>query len=107
MSSTTKKTPIDNESQEYFDSLEHRAELNRGGFLYQAGTFIFPILGNIAEKSLALIGQEKYVEKAYLNTTISVEEFQDLKSQGKAVAPKSVVETIFTKNEFHFSETLN
>lgn len=76
--------------RECFDSLEHRAELNRDGFLYQAGTFIFPILGNIAEKSLALIGQEKYVEKAYLNTTISVEEFEELEKKGLAMAPKTV-----------------
>lgn len=78
--------------RECFDSLERRADANKEGFLYQFGTYIFPVLGKIAEGGLELIGHKDYMVDAYSKTTISVEEFKELEKQGLAIAPKTVKE---------------
>ena len=74
-----------------FDILEQKAETNKDGFLYWAGTYTFPILGKIAECYLDIVDAESLKLKAYANTTISVEEFNTLKKQGKAIAPHKVI----------------
>ena len=57
-------------------------------------TNVFPVLGKIAEESLELIGEEHFINAAYSNTTISVEEFNKLKKQGSAVTPKTVKDSV-------------
>ena len=73
-----------------FDFLELKADSNKEGFLYKAGTYVFPILGKIAEKSLRLIGEQKFIDLAYSDTTVSIEEFKRLEKKGLAIAPKIV-----------------
>ena len=75
-----------------FDYLEQKADSNKEGFLYNIGTHLFPILGKIAEKSLMFIGEQKYIDAAYLNSTISIEEYKRLEKDGQAIAPKVVKE---------------
>ena len=73
-----------------FDSLERIAEANKEGLLYRIGTYVFRVLGKIAEIYLDAVDSEELKTDAYINTTISVEEFEKLKKQGKAVAPHIV-----------------
>ena len=73
-----------------FDSLERIAEANKEGLLYRVGTNVFRVLGKIAEIYLDAVDSEELKTDAYINTTISVEEFEKLKKQGKAVAPHIV-----------------
>jgi hypothetical protein len=80
--------------RECFDFLERKADADKEGFLYNLGTNVFPVLGKIAEESLELIGEEHFINAAYSNTTISVEEFNKLKKQGSAVAPKTVKDSV-------------
>jgi len=80
--------------RECFDFLERKADADKEGFLYNLGTNVFPVLGKIAEEGLELIGEEHFINAAYSNTTISVEEFNKLKRQGSAVAPKTVKKSI-------------
>ena len=87
-----------------FDYFEQKADSNKEGFLYQAGTHVFPILGKIAEGSLKLIGEEKFIDKAYKNTTISIEEFKDLENKGLAIVPKVVKDMESPKLETSFMD---
>ena len=80
--------------RECFDFLERKADADKEGFLYTHGTNVFPVLGKIAEESLELIGEEHFINAAYSNTTISVEEFNKLKKQGSAVTPKTVKDSV-------------
>ncbi|MFC1845095.1 hypothetical protein ACFLZ5_09950 [Thermodesulfobacteriota bacterium] len=80
--------------RECFDFLERKADADKKGFLYNLGTNVFPVLGKIAEESLELIGEEHFINAAYSNTIISVEEFNKLKKQGSAVAPKTVKDSV-------------
>ena len=75
-----------------FDSLERKAEANKDGVLYWFGTRVFPILGKIGEIYLNVVDSEELMADAYLNTTISLEEFEKLKKQGKALSPHVVKE---------------
>jgi len=86
--------------RECFDYLEQKADSNREGFLYKIGTWLFPKLGYIAEESLKLLGKEKYIESAYSDTTISIDEFNELKKQGLAIAPKVVRDDEDSKQEY-------
>ncbi len=85
--------------RECFDLLEQKADSNKEGILYKIGTYVFPVLGKIAEGSLRLIGEEEYIEQAYNNTTISVEEFEKLEKKGLAIAPKTVKNIERSKQE--------
>ncbi|MFW9906642.1 MAG: hypothetical protein ACFFFH_20205 [Candidatus Thorarchaeota archaeon] len=76
-----------------FDSLERIAESNKEGLLYQIGTYLFPFLGKIAELYLDVVDSEELMNNAYSNTTISVEEFNKLHQQGKAISPHVVKES--------------
>jgi len=89
-----------------FDFLEIKADSNKDGFLYNAGTNVFPILGKIAEKSLELIGEEKYIDTAYSDTTISIEDYKILEKKGKAIAPKVVKEIEYEKQEIYLSNII-
>jgi hypothetical protein len=89
-----------------FDFFEQKADANKEGLLYNTGTYVFPLLGKIAEKSLELIGEEKFIDSAYLDTTISIEEFEKLKIQGQAIAPK-VVKEIYPPPKEYIIEELN
>ena len=89
-----------------FDFFEQKADANKEGLLYNTGTYVFPLLGKIAEKSLELIGEEKFIDSAYLDTTISTEEFEKLKIQGQAIAPK-VVKEIYPPPKGYIIEVLN
>jgi hypothetical protein len=80
--------------RECFDFLERKADADKEGFLYNLGTKLFPVLGKIAEESLELIGEEHFINEAYSNTTISVEEFNKLKKQGRAVTQKTVKDSV-------------
>ena len=82
--------------RECFDFLQRKAEADKEGFLYNLGTNVFPVLGKIAEESLELIGEEHFINAAYSNTTISVEEFNKLKKQGSSVASKTVKDSVPT-----------
>jgi hypothetical protein len=82
-----------------FDFLERKADSNKDGFLYNLGTHVFPILGKIAEKSLALIGEQKFIDEAYSDTTISIEEYKRLKKKGLAITPKIVKSDIDSYSE--------
>ena len=73
-----------------FDILEQKAESNKNGLLYRAGTYTFPVLGKIADCYLDIVGAEKLKTDAYADTTISIEEFKTLEQQGKAIAPHRV-----------------
>jgi hypothetical protein len=87
-----------------FDYLEQKADSNKEGFLYNLGTHVFPIFGKIAEISLALIGEQKYIEAAYSDTTISIEEYRRLEKEGLAIAPKVVKEMDNEKHEKRLSK---
>ena len=54
--------------------------------LSKIGTYIFPVLGKIAEFYLDMIGEQELVENAYSKTTISVKEFSKLQREGKAIS---------------------
>jgi len=73
-----------------FETLEKRAEANKGGLLYRIGTHIFPVLGKIAEYYLAAVDSKDLMTNAYSGTTISVSEFNNLHRQGLALAPHIV-----------------
>ena len=90
--------------RECFDFLERKADADKEGFLYNLGTKVFPILGKIAEECLELIGEEHFINAAYSNTTISVEEFNKLEKEGQAIAPKVVKEIEYEKQEMNLSE---
>jgi predicted outer membrane repeat protein len=85
--------------RECFDYLEQKADANKEGSLYNFGTHVFPVLGKIAEGCLRLLGQEDYMNDAYVSTTIGVEEFKKLKSEGRAIAPKIVKEVVNLEQE--------
>jgi hypothetical protein len=80
--------------RECFDYLEQKADANKEGSLYNFGTHVFPVLGKIAEGCLRLLGQEDYMNDAYVSTTIGVEEFKKLKKQGRAVTPNTVKDSV-------------
>jgi hypothetical protein len=73
-----------------FDSLEKKAESNKDGLLYKAGTCLFPVLGKIAEYYLDVVGSEELMMNAYSATTISVPQYNKLHQQGVAIAPHVV-----------------
>ena len=90
-----------------FDFLERKADSNKDGFLYKAGTYLFPILGRIAAKSLALIDEQKFIDAAYSDTTISIEEYKRLETEGRAIAPKVVKEIENEKPKKNLSEMVS
>jgi hypothetical protein len=90
--------------RECFDFLERIADADKEGFLYNFGTNVFPVLGKIAEGSLELIGKDHFINAAYSNTIISVEEFNRLKKEGRAIAPKVVREMIKERKVENLSE---
>jgi hypothetical protein len=93
--------------REGFDFLEQQADANKEGVLYNIGTYIFPILGELAGKILKVIGEEKYIDAAYSDTTISVEEFNKLKRRGQAITPKVVKDREISQQEKIFTYTVN
>jgi hypothetical protein len=46
-----------------------------------------------------LIGEEKLIDAAYSDTTISVEKFKELEERGLAIAPKVVREVARSEQE--------
>lgn len=76
--------------RECFDYLEKKADSNKEGFLYNLGTRMFPVLGKISGESLSLIGEQKFTDAAYSDTTISIDEYKRLEKKGLAIAPKIV-----------------
>ncbi len=76
--------------RESSDSFEQMSDADKNGLLYKFGTHFFPIFGKVTERSMKLIGKEQFVDSAYKNTIISVEEFNELKNNGLAIAPKIV-----------------
>jgi hypothetical protein len=90
--------------RESFDALEQKADVNKDGFLYKIGTQLFPILGKIAEESLKLVGEEKFIDEAYSDTTISIEEFKKLEKEGLAIAPKVVKDMERRKQEQNITD---
>lgn len=72
--------------RESFDILERRAKTDPDGLLSRIGTSLFPLLGKVAETYLDVIDSRELMDKAYINTTISVEDFKRLKEQGTAVS---------------------
>jgi hypothetical protein len=87
-----------------FDFLEQKADEDKEGVLYNIGTHIFPILGELAERILKVIGEEKFIDAAYSETTISIEEFKKLEKKGQAIAPKLVKNMENEKQEKNLSE---
>jgi hypothetical protein len=73
-----------------FESLERRAEANKEGFLYRIGTYVYPILGKIAELYLDAVDSQEFMTNAYSGTMIGVNEFNKLYQQGIAVSPHIV-----------------
>jgi hypothetical protein len=92
--------------REGFDYLEQQADADKEGILYNIGTYIFPILGELAEKTLKEIGEEKFIDEAYSDTTISVEEFKKLERRGQAIAFKVVKNIEISKQEKSLTELL-
>ena len=78
--------------RERFDGLERRAKTNQDGFLSIGGTYIFPLLGRIAEIYLDAFDERELMDNAYLKTTISVMEFNKLHNQGNAISSHIVKE---------------
>lgn len=93
--------------REIFDFLEQQADADKEGVLYNIGTYIFPILGELAEKTLKVIGEEKYIDAAYSDTTISVEEFTKLERRGQAIAPKVLKHREISQQEKIFTYLVN
>jgi len=93
--------------RECFDYLEQKADANKEGYLYKSGTKLFPILGKIAEKTLKVIGEEKSIDAAYSDTTISIEEFTKLERRGQAIAPKLVKDRGISQQEKIFTYLVN
>ena len=89
-----------------FDYLEQQADADKEGVLYNIGTYIFPVLGELAEKILMLIGEETFIAAAYSDTTISVEEFKKLEKRGQAITPKVVKDIEISKQEKNLTELL-
>jgi len=85
--------------RDFFDFFERKADADKEGLLYNLGTHVFPVLGKFAEGCLRLFGQEDYMNDAYVSTTIGVEEFKKLKSEGRAISPKIVKEVVNLKKE--------
>ena len=73
-----------------FDALEREAKENPDGSLSKIGTKLFPALGKIAEIYLDMVGEEELMEDAYIKTTISVNDFNKLHREGKAISSHSV-----------------
>ena len=92
--------------RECFDFFERKADANKDGLLYNIGTHVFPVLGRIAEESLELLGEEKFIDEAYSDTTISVENFKDLERKGLAVAPKIVKEILEANQKVNLTEVV-
>ena len=69
-----------------FDALERRAKKNPDGLLSKTGTYLFPILGKIAEFYLDIVGKKELMTNAYSKTTISIKEYNELHREGKAVS---------------------
>lgn len=69
-----------------FDVLERKAKKNPDGSLSKIGTDLFPTLGKIAELYLEIVGEEELSENAYSKTTISIEEYNRLHREGKAIS---------------------
>jgi hypothetical protein len=73
-----------------FDSLERTAETHKDGISYRLGTCLFPILGEVAELYLDVVGCPELMVDAYSGTMIGVDEFNELRRKGIAVAPHVV-----------------
>lgn len=78
--------------RESFDAVERRAKSNPDGLLSGIGTYIFPLMGKIAEIYLDAVGSPELIGDAYLNTTISVTKFNEFNKQGVAVSSHIVKE---------------
>jgi hypothetical protein len=75
-----------------FESLESKAESNKDGLLYKAGTYLFPVFGKIAEYYLDAVGSKELMTNAYSGTTISISDYNKFHQQGVAIAPHVVSE---------------
>jgi hypothetical protein len=75
-----------------FDTLEIKARSNENGLLYTMGTYIFPVLGRIAEIYLNIFDSRELMDNAYIDTTISVEEFNKSYKYGTAISSQTVKE---------------
>ncbi len=73
-----------------FDALERKADFNKDGLLQKIGTYIFPILGRIAEIYLDIAGSKDLMTNAYIKTTISEEEYNKMNKEGAATSSKVV-----------------
>ena len=93
--------------REGFEFLEQQADGDKEGTLYNIGTHIFPLLGVLAEKILKVIGEEKFIDAAYSDTTISVEEFKKLEGRGLAIAPKVLKDREISHQEKIFTHIVN
>ncbi len=69
-----------------FDALEGRSKKNPDGFWSKTGTYLFPVLGKIAEFYLDIVGKKEFMKNAYSKTTISIKEFNELHREGKAIS---------------------
>ena len=77
---------IANYIRETFDALERRANSDHDGLLFKTGTYLFPVFGKIAEIYLYAVDSHELMNNAYMNTTISVKEFNKLAKQGMAAS---------------------
>lgn len=78
--------------RESFDALETKAKSDQDGLLSKTGTYLFPVFGKIAEIYLDAVNSHELMDNAYLKTTISVDEFNRLNTQGGAVSSHVVKE---------------
>lgn len=76
-----------------FESIERVAEAHKDGMLYRLGTYVFPVLGKVAELYLDAVGSHELMVNAYSGTMISVTEFNKLYQKGIAVSPHVVKDT--------------
>ena len=93
--------------REGFDYLEQQADADKEGVLYNIGTYIFPVLGELAAKILMVIGKEKFIAAAYSDTTISVEAFKKFERRGQAIAPKVLKDREILQQEKIFTYLVN
>ena len=75
-----------------FDALERKAKSDQDGFLSKTGTYLFPVFGRIAEMYLDVVDSHELMDKAYADTTISVDDFNNLTKQGTAVSSHVIKE---------------
>ncbi len=72
--------------RENFDALERKTKSDQDGFLSKTGTYLFPVLGKVAEIYLYAVDSHELMDNAYIKTTIPVKEFDSLEKQGAAVS---------------------